>query len=122
MPRQGKTLNHQTPDEEGDMRAIAVSSFKVNLEFIELPKPQPKADEILVRLSVAGINPIDWKIADGAMDGQVGNTFPLVLGFDGAGTVEAAGAAVMKYKIGDQVFGQFWQFPLGARPIRTVRS
>ncbi len=95
------------------MRAIAVSSFRANLELIELPKPQPKANEVLVRLLVAGINPFDWKIADGAMDGQVGHAFPLVLGFDGAGTVEAAGAAVTKFKVGDQVFGQFWQVPLG---------
>jgi len=95
------------------MRAIAVRSFKSVLELIEIPTPQPKEDEILVRLSMAGINPFDWKIADGAMDGQVGHTFPLVLGFDGAGTIEAIGSAVKRFKAGDQVFGQFWQVPLG---------
>jgi NADPH:quinone reductase-like Zn-dependent oxidoreductase len=95
------------------MRAIAVHSFKSAPELIEIPTPQPKADEILVRLSVAGINPFDWKIADGIMDGQVGHTFPLVLGFDGAGTIEAVGSAVQQFKVGDQVFGQFWQLPLG---------
>jgi len=95
------------------MRAIAVRSFKAAPEFIEIPTPQPKDDEVLVRLSVAGINPFDWKIADGAMDGQVGHTFPLVLGFDGAGTIEAIGSTVKRFKVGDQVFGQFWQLPLG---------
>jgi len=95
------------------MRAIAVKSFKSAPEFIDVPTPQPKPDEILVRLSVAGINPFDWKIADGMLDGQVPHTFPLVLGFDGAGTVEATGPTAKRFKVGDQVFGQFWQVPLG---------
>ena len=95
------------------MRAIAVKSFKANPEVIDVPTPQPKEDEVLVKLSVAGINPFDWKIADGMLDGQVGHTFPLVLGLDGAGTVEAAGSKIKRFKVGDQIFGQFWQLPLG---------
>jgi NADPH:quinone reductase-like Zn-dependent oxidoreductase len=73
----------------------------------------PNQDEILVRLSVAGVNPFDWKVGDGMLDGQVPHTFPLVLGFDGAGTVEASGPGAKRFKVGDQVFGQFWQVPLG---------
>jgi NADPH:quinone reductase len=95
------------------MRAVAVKSFKSMPEMIEVPTPQPKDDEILVKLSVAGINPFDWKIADGMLDGQVGHTFPLVLGLDGAGSVEATGPKSKRFKVGDQVFGQFWQLPLG---------
>ena len=95
------------------MKAIAVKSFKSTPEIIEVPDPQPKQDEILVRLSVAGVNPFDWKVGDGMLDGQVPHTFPLVLGFDGAGTVEATGPAAKRFKVGDQVFGQFWQVPLG---------
>lgn len=95
------------------MRAIAVSAFKSSPEIIDLPNPQLRQGEVLVRLSVAGINPFDWKVADGALDGQVPHTFPLVLGFDGAGTVESVGPAVKNFKVGDAVFGQFWQLPLG---------
>lgn len=95
------------------MKAIAVKSFKAMPELIEVAAPQPKQKEVLVRLSVAGMNPFDWKVADGMLDGQVPATFPLVLGFDGAGTVEAVGAAAKRFKVGDQVFGQFWQVPLG---------
>lgn len=95
------------------MRAIVVKSFKASPEIAEVPKPQPKEDEVLVRLSAAGVNPFDWKIADGAMDGQVGHMFPLVLGFDAAGTVEAVGSGIKRFAVGDPVFGQFWQIPLG---------
>jgi NADPH:quinone reductase-like Zn-dependent oxidoreductase len=95
------------------MRAVAVKSFKATPEMIEIPTPQPQENEVLVKLSVAGINPFDWKIADGLLDGQVGHTFPLVLGLDGAGTVEATGPKSKRFKVGDQVFGQFWQLPLG---------
>lgn len=95
------------------MRAIAVKSFRSTPEMIDVPAPQPKQDEILVRLAVAGVNPFDWKVGDGMLDGQVPHTFPLVLGFDGAGTVEATGPGARRFKAGDQVFGQFWQVPLG---------
>ncbi len=95
------------------MRAIAVKSFKSMPKMIDVPAPQPKQDEILVRLSVAGVNPFDWKVGDGMLDGQVPHTFPLVLGFDGAGRVEATGPGAKRFKVGDQVFGQFWQVPLG---------
>lgn len=95
------------------MKAIAVKSFKAMPELIEVAAPQPKQNEVLVRLSIAGMNPFDWKVADGMLDGQVPATFPLVLGFDGAGTVEAVGAGTKRFRVGDQVFGQFWQVPLG---------
>ena len=95
------------------MRAIVVKSFKATPELMDVPTPRPKEDEVLVKLSVAGINPFDWKIGDGMLDGQVPHTFPLVLGLDGAGTIEAVGSGIKRFKVGDQVFGQFWQIPLG---------
>ena len=95
------------------MRAIAVKSFKATHEMIDVPEPKPNDDEVLVRFSAAGINPFDWKIGDGMLDGQVGHTFPLILGLDGAGTVEAVGSKTKRFKVGDAVFGQFWQLPLG---------
>ena len=95
------------------MKAIAVKSFKAAPEMIEVAEPKPKQNEILVRLSAAGMNPFDWKVADGMLDGQVPASFPLVLGFDGAGRVEAVGPEAKRFKVGDEIFGQFWQVPLG---------
>lgn len=60
-----------------------------------------------MRLSAAGLNPVDWKIADGMLGDAVPTAFPLVLGTDGAGEVLAIGTGVRRFTVGDAVFGQF---------------
>jgi NADPH:quinone reductase-like Zn-dependent oxidoreductase len=95
------------------VRAIAVKSFRGTPQIMEVPTPEPKEGEVLLRLSAAGINPFDWKVVDGMLEGQVPHNFPLVLGFDGAGTVEKLGPGAKRFKTGDVVFTQAWQIPLG---------
>lgn len=95
------------------MRAIAVTEFGGTPEKMELPKPTPGPGEILVHLAAAGINPFDWKIADGMFKGSKPHVFPLVLGVDGAGTVEAVGAGVTRFAADDGVFGHFFHPPVG---------
>ncbi|BDH08926.1 oxidoreductase [Streptomyces hygroscopicus] len=60
-----------------------------------------------MRLSAAGLNPVDWKIADGMFGDAMPVGFPLVLGSDGAGEVLAIGDGVRRFTVGDAVFGQF---------------
>ncbi|KIZ19485.1 molecular chaperone GroES [Streptomyces natalensis ATCC 27448] len=74
---------------------------------MELPQPEPGPGEVLVRLAAAGLNPIDWKLADGTFGSSVPVAFPLVLGSDGAGEVLAVGTGVRRFTVGDAVFGQF---------------
>ncbi|QIY59882.1 NADP-dependent oxidoreductase [Streptomyces sp. RPA4-5] len=74
---------------------------------MELPQPEPGPGEVLVRLAAAGLNPVDWKLADGMFGDAVPAEFPLVLGSDGAGEVLAIGSGVRRFTIGDAVFGQF---------------
>jgi NADPH:quinone reductase-like Zn-dependent oxidoreductase len=74
---------------------------------MDLPQPEPGPGEVLVRLSAAGLNPVDWKIADGMFGDAVPAAFPLVLGTDGAGEVLAVGTGVRRFTVGDAVFGQF---------------
>ncbi|AZS72887.1 hypothetical protein DDE74_19675 [Streptomyces lydicus] len=74
---------------------------------MDLPQPEPGPGEVLVRLSAAGLNPVDWKLADGMFGDAVPAAFPLVLGSDGAGEVLAIGSGVRRFTIGDAVFGQF---------------
>jgi len=68
----------------------------------ELPKPTAGPGEILVRLAAAGINPLDTKVRKLHMF-YPKNT-PVVLGCDGAGTVEAVGSGVKRFKAGDEVY------------------
>ncbi|MFG2284607.1 NADP-dependent oxidoreductase [Streptomyces sp. NPDC048595] len=89
------------------MRAVAVNAFGAQPQLMELPQPDPGPGEVLVRLSAAGLNPIDWKLADGMFGDAVQASFPLVLGSDGAGEVLAIGTGVRRFTVGDAVFGQF---------------
>ena len=95
------------------MKAIAVEQFGQQPRLMELPVPEPARGEVLVAIEAASINPMDWKIAEGAMDGQMPHIFPLIMGFDGAGRVVAAGPGTSRFKIGDRVFGQLWGSEVG---------
>lgn len=95
------------------MRAVAVRTFRAPLELMDLPAPQPAEGELLVRLQAASINPFDWKLADGMLEGQAPHVFPLILGVDGAGIVESVGSNVKQFRAGDAVFGQFSHPPFG---------
>ena len=95
------------------MRAVAVSRFRAPAQLMELPKPEPRAGELLVKVRAAGVNPFDAKIADGLFDGQRPHVFPLILGVDGAGTVADVGPGVTRFRVGDRVTGQFLHDPIG---------
>ncbi len=105
------------------MDAVAVREFRAPPERLELPDPVPGPGELLIRMDGAGMNPFDWKIADGVLAGRRPHVFPLVLGVDGAGTVERVGADVTRFSVGDRVFGQFLHDPIGSgtyAPFATV--
>lgn len=89
------------------MRAVAVSAFGAEPEFMDLPEPEAGPGEVLVRISAAGLNPLDWRIADGMLRDAVPHSFPLVLGTDGAGEVVGLGQGVRRFAMGDAVYGQF---------------
>lgn len=95
------------------MRGVAVRRTGDTPELMELPLPRPEADEVLVKLAAASVNPIDVGIAGGSFEGRMPHVYPLVLGVDGAGTVTAVGEAVRGLQPGDTVHGQFLRTPLG---------
>ena len=69
------------------------------MELVELPVPQPKANEAVVKLSASGVNFIDVYFREGRYKAPL----PVVLGQEGAGGVTAVGADVKSVKTGDRV-------------------
>jgi len=86
------------------MRAAILTAYNSPLQIGELPDPTPGPGEVLVRVMASGVNPLDTKIRRGeAAHAQM--TPPAVLGIDTAGVVEAVGAQVDRFQVGDEVFG-----------------
>src|ERR1041384_7391377 len=70
----------------------------------QLPIPEPKENEVLVRVIASGVNPADPLILGGKYAKEFGTHLPLILGYDIAGIVVKTGAKVAKLKGGDPVY------------------
>lgn len=92
----------------------------VHLASFTLPKPA--ADEVVVRVAAASINPMDWKLRSGQMKVVTGWSFPRAMGSDFAGVVEAVGSEVSRFKPGDAVVGTVSMKASGAFATRLVTS
>ena len=95
------------------MRTIAEETFGGPIAPMDLPIPEAGADEVLIRVRAAGVNPFDWKVADGDLKDELEHRFPLILGFDAAGVVERAGAGVTELAEGDEVYGYLFKPVVG---------
>jgi NADPH:quinone reductase-like Zn-dependent oxidoreductase len=80
------------------------------LEIGEAAIPDPLPTEVRVRVGAAGVNPVDWKTRAGSGMAAVLGPPPFTVGWDVAGTVDAVGAGVTRFAVGDAVFGMPW-FP-----------
>lgn len=87
------------------MRALHVPSPGDRPTLGELPMPEVGEGGVLIRVRAAGLNPIDNLLAAGAMAGLIPHEYPLVVGRDAAGVVEAVGAGVDHVRPGDHVLG-----------------
>lgn len=87
------------------MRAISQDSYggPEVLRVVEIDKPTPRPDQVLVRVRAAGVNPADGKLRAGTSRG-LGDP-PFTLGMDLAGVVEAVGERVTQFRPGDEVYG-----------------
>lgn len=79
------------------------------LEVIDIPRPEPRVNEVLIRVHAAGLNPTDWKhrANKGFVDAP-----PFVLGWDLSGVIEAVGIGVARFQPGDEVYGML-PYPFG---------
>lgn len=87
------------------MKAIVINEYgdESVLKYQDVPLPEIKDDEVLIKVSVTAINPVDWKIRDG-MGEMFGMKLPIILGTEIAGTIEKVGEKVENLKPGDEVY------------------
>ncbi|MFD3686769.1 NADP-dependent oxidoreductase [Nocardiopsis sp. NPDC058631] len=89
------------------MKAMALRQYGSadDLALMELPDPKVAPGEVLIRVKAASVNPVDWKVAAGALDPVMEAGFPLIPGWDVAGVVEGLGFDTTEYRVGDEVYG-----------------
>ncbi len=88
------------------MKAIIFKEYggSEKLEYVDIPNPQPGSGEVLIKVRVASVNPVDWKIREGRLKFMTGKKFPLFAGSELSGVISELGPGVSKFKIGDRVF------------------
>lgn len=96
------------------MRAVAVFEYGASPALVEVPDPQPGPGQVLIKVRAAGMNPMDRSIANGVWASRFDATFPLIMGVDLAGVIEAVGENAARFVLGDEVFGQLVVPPLGS--------
>jgi NADPH:quinone reductase-like Zn-dependent oxidoreductase len=88
------------------MKAIVVHEYggPEVLKYEDVARPEPKEDEMLVRVIAAGVNPVDSAARNRRFSEFLGIKLPAIPGYDIAGTVEKTGAKITKFKVGDPVY------------------
>src|SRR5438876_9031506 len=88
------------------MKAVVIHEYggPEVLKYEDVPQPEPKQDELLIRVIAAGVNPVDGMIRSGMFDKEGRRTFPIILGGDISGVVEKVGSEITRFKPGDPVF------------------
>jgi NADPH:quinone reductase-like Zn-dependent oxidoreductase len=87
------------------VKAIAFTRFGDAdvMSWQELPDPLLGPDQVLVEVKAAGVNPVDFKIRAGYLQGLLPHHLPLIPGWDVAGVVRAVGIGVQDWRPGDEI-------------------
>src|SRR5437762_7573196 len=88
------------------MKAIVVHEYggPEVLKLEDVPKPEPKQDELLVKVIGAGVNSFDGVLRSGKYAKIFKMQLPWIPGYDIAGTIEKVGSKVVRFKSGDAVY------------------
>jgi NADPH:quinone reductase-like Zn-dependent oxidoreductase len=96
------------------MKALALADFDSAPTVQEVPIPEPGSGQVRVRVRAAALNGFDAGVASGMVKGMADYRFPVVIGRDGAGIVDAVGDGVEHVTVGDEVLGHIlFSDPLG---------
>ncbi|WP_265444711.1 NADP-dependent oxidoreductase [Flexivirga meconopsidis] len=89
------------------MRAATYSAYSQDnstLGVTEQPDPKVAPGTVLIEVGGAGVNPVDWKVMAGYLDGLMDAVFPVIPGWDVAGVVKAVGPDTPEFAVGDEVY------------------
>ena len=89
------------------IKAVRIAQYggSEQLKYEEAPLPEIGPGQVLAKVRYAGVNPIDWKIREGAMKDFRPASFPLTLGQDFAGEIVTGGGDTGGFRTGERVFG-----------------
>jgi NADPH:quinone reductase-like Zn-dependent oxidoreductase len=99
---------HQDGSGSGTSRAVRLEAFggPEVLALQDVPEPRAGEGQIRVRVTAAGLNPMDWfMLSDAETAARFGLSLPAGFGTDYAGVVDEVGAGAVGYAVGDRVFG-----------------
>ncbi|TMR03446.1 NADP-dependent oxidoreductase [Actinomadura soli] len=99
------------------MRAVSYDSFandNSRLRVGVVPDPKVGPGQVLIEVRAAGVNPVDWKVMAGGLDGMMDAVFPVVPGWDVAGVVRALGPDTPDFAPGDEVMSYARKDVIGA--------
>jgi NADPH:quinone reductase-like Zn-dependent oxidoreductase len=90
------------------MKAIRIHEFggPEVLKLEEVPRPEPGADEVLIKVFATSVNPVDWKIRKGLRKEKFPTNFPLIPGVDVSGEIEEVGSDIKIFRKGDEVYSR----------------
>jgi NADPH:quinone reductase-like Zn-dependent oxidoreductase len=91
------------------MKQLLITGYgevEKNLTFSDVDLRKIKSNEVLIEIHYAGINPIDYKIIEGAMKPINKLKFPAPIGFDFSGIIVQKGKDVTKFNVNDKVYGR----------------
>ncbi|CCO12249.2 MAG: NADP-dependent oxidoreductase [Carnobacterium sp.] len=90
------------------MKAVIIENYggKEELKLAEVPTPKAEANQVIIKEEATSINPIDWKLREGYLKQMMPWEFPIILGWDVAGTISEVGANITDWKVGDRVFAR----------------
>ncbi|TDC51561.1 NADP-dependent oxidoreductase [Actinomadura sp. KC345] len=101
----------------GGMRAATYDSFASDnsrLKVGDVPEPKVGPGQVLIEVRAAGVNPVDWKIMAGGLDGMMDAVFPVIPGWDVAGVVRGLGPDTPEFAPGDEVMSYARKDVVGA--------
>jgi NADPH:quinone reductase-like Zn-dependent oxidoreductase len=88
------------------MRAVTYDSYAPDnsrLTYGEVEDPKVGPGQVLIQVRAAAVNPVDWKVMAGGLDGMMDAVFPVIPGWDVAGVVTRTGPDTPEFAVGDEV-------------------